>query len=63
MVVYDFSIHLIFLFGKEGFFIKQHLNYWPEWEDKNISKKRYQQFWTAFWGIAVILLLIYIIDK
>ncbi len=58
MIIYDFSIHLIFLFGKEGAFLKRGLNYWPEWKDKSVAKKRYQQFWTVFWGMAALLLLL-----
>ena len=58
-VFYDFSIHLIFLLNKQEFFMKRHLNYWPEWQDKSISKKRYQQFWSTYWAVALVLLLAY----
>lgn len=63
MVLYDFSVHVIFMFHKEDFFLSRHLNYWPEWKDKTVSKVRYQQFWTIYWGVAAILLLIYLINK
>ena len=58
MIAYDFSIHLIYLLGKQDFFLKRNLNYWPE----RISKKRYQQFWTTFWGTAVVLLLAHLVN-
>jgi hypothetical protein len=62
MILYDWSIHLIFLFGKEDIFLDRGLNYWPEWKDKNKSKLRYQQFWSLFWGTALLLLLVYLLN-
>lgn len=55
MIIYDFSIHLIYLLGMEEFFLKRKINYWPEWEGR-----KYQVFWSIFWGIALVLILIYI---
>ena len=62
MILYDWSIHLLFLFGKQDFFLERGINYWPEWKDKSISKKRYQQFWSTFWGIALAFLVIYLLN-
>lgn len=56
MILYDLSIHLIFLFGKQDFWLKRGINYWPEG-----SKRQYQIFWSAFWSIAFLLLLASII--
>lgn len=63
MIVYDLSVHIIFLMNKQDFFLKRGLNYWPEWKDKNKAKVRYQQFWTAFWGMAAVLLLIHLLQS
>lgn len=63
MIIYDWSVHLIFLFGKQKAFMNRKLNYWPEWKDKTKSKLRYQQFWSLFWGIAFVLLLIYLLNS
>lgn len=62
MIIYDFSIHLIFLLGKQDYFLNRKLNYWPEWSGAN-SKLRYQQFWTAYWGFAALLLIAYTFTK
>lgn len=53
MVVYDLSIHLLYLFGLETFFLRRGLNYWPEW-----TGRKYQAFWSCFWGTALIILLL-----
>jgi len=58
MILYDLSIHIIYLLGKEDFFLKRKLNYWPQWHGV-----KYQIFWTIYWGITLILMLIYIILK
>mgnify|MGYP001588650619 CR=1 FL=1 len=58
MIFYDLSIHLIYLLGFEKFFLGRRINYWPEW-----SGRKYQRFWSGFWGLAFILLLIYIVFK
>lgn len=75
MIFWDFSIHVIELFNWTSKFTKSksifsyyypHL-YWiktpngpvvrPNWQ------KLYQKFWTIYWGIAFLLLLIYLIFK
>jgi hypothetical protein len=53
MVAYDLSIHLVYLFKKEQFFLERSINFWPEW-----SGRPYQIFWCLFWGIAFVLLSI-----
>jgi len=58
MIFYDFSIHLIYFFKKEKFFLKRKINYWPEW-----SGRKYQTFWVLFWGSALLLLLTYTLSK
>ncbi len=63
MIAYDFSIHLIFLLKKQHLFLDRGLNYWPEWKDKNISQRRYQQFWSLFWSTAFVLLLVYLLNN
>jgi len=56
MIFYDLSAHFVYLIGVEKFFLKKKLNWWPEWEDK-----KYALFWTIYWGIVFLLLLIYIL--
>ncbi|TSC69463.1 MAG: hypothetical protein G01um101456_144 [Parcubacteria group bacterium Gr01-1014_56] len=56
MIGYDLLIHLIYFFGVEQFFLKRKINFWPEW-----SGLKYQTFWTLFWGIAFLSLLIYML--
>lgn len=58
MILYDLSIHLIYFFKKENFFLKRKINYWPEW-----SGRKYQTFWILFWGTAFMALLVYILIK
>ncbi len=58
MIFYDFSIHLIYFFKKEQFFLKRRMNYWPDW-----TGHKYQVFWALFWGSAFIMLLLYVFLK
>ena len=62
MIVYDFSIHLIFLLKKQDFFLDRGLNYWPEWKDDKNATVYYQRFWTAYWGLAWVLLILYLVS-
>ena len=55
MIFYDLSIHLLYMAGFEQFFLKRKINYWPE-----LHGKKYQVFWAAYWGIAFIIILIYL---
>ena len=52
MIAYDLSIHLIYLFGEENFFLRHNINYWPNW-----TGRQYQIFWSIFWGIALVFLI------
>lgn len=56
MILYDWSIHLVYFFGKENIFLVRKINYWPNW-----SGKKYQTFWTLFWGTAFVLMVIYLL--
>lgn len=56
MIFYDFSVHVIYLLKFEKFFLKRKINYWPEW-----GGKKYQIFWSIYYGIALALLLIYLL--
>lgn len=58
MILYDVSIHFIYLIKKDRFFIDRKINYWLLW-----SGYKYQIFWTIYWGIALILSIIYLITK
>lgn len=61
MILYDLSIHIVYLFGKENFFLERHLHWWPKWDlSQNKGKRQYQIFWTSFWGIAFLLMLTYV---
>ena len=62
MIFYDLSIHLVYLFKKEDFFLKRNLNWWPKW-DRWGKKERdfYQIFWNFYWGTAFLLMIIYFI--
>lgn len=56
MVIYDLSIHVVFLLSIEDFLIKNKINWWPNF--KNLNKKIYQIFWVSYWSIAVVLMII-----
>ena len=58
MIFYDFSLHLIELFfGTEK--ARNLKYYWPAFHNRKI----YTTFWTVYWGIAFILLLIYLLFR
>ncbi|MBN1503058.1 hypothetical protein JW930_05930 [Candidatus Woesearchaeota archaeon] len=59
MLAYDLSIHIIYLFRKEQFFFKRKINYWPDFgQGKNFNRLKYDLFWTVYWGIAFILIIL-----
>lgn len=58
MIFYDLSIHAVYLFGFEKFLLKRKINFWPE-----LNGKKYQIFWTTYWGIAFILAFLYIFTR
>lgn len=75
MIFWDFSIHVIELFGWGRKFVESesmfsyyypHLR-WTKTPDGPRERpnwfKFYSKFWVIFWGLVFILLLIYIIFK
>jgi len=64
MIFYDFSIHLVYLFKKEEFFLKRKLNWWPKWDMWGKKERMfYQIFWNTYWGSAFILMVLYLIFR
>jgi len=75
MIFWDFSLHLIELLGWAEKFIKSKSifsYYYPHFRWKKTSTgpverenwgKLYQRFWVTYWGLAFILLVIYLIFK
>lgn len=65
LILYDLSIHFVYLIHKESFFLKNRLNWWPDWNrwDKKGRRRRYQIFWNTYWAIAFILMAMYLILK
>lgn len=60
MIMYDCSLHAIELFwGKE--FGRKLTWYWPTFKIKGVYNHTfYTVFWTCYWFIAAMLLLIYL---
>ena len=53
MILTDFSLHLVELLG-----IKQyHPLYWLFWSSQMVGTT-YTVFWTAYWGLAFVLILL-----
>lgn len=75
MIFWDLSAHLINLLGLRKKFLesKSILSYYyPHTRYKKTatgpvertnSQKKYDYFWTLYWGIAFVLLLIYILFR
>jgi len=75
MIFWDFSTHVIELFNWDKKFLDSQSifsYYYPHLSWKKTSsgpvlrenrKARYQRFWASFWGLAFILILIYILFK
>jgi hypothetical protein len=75
MVFWDFSCHIIELFGYREKFTKSKSvlsYYYPHFHWKKTPngpverknwRKYYDYFWSLYWGIAFVLLLIYILFK
>ena len=57
MIFYDFSLHLLrLIMGLEK--ARKIKYYWPTFL---IGKtKRYEIFWAVYWGIALVLVIVYI---
>ena len=62
MIFYDLSIHLVYLFKKEEFIFAKKLNWWPDWREGSITKISYQVFWSLYWGLGLILILIFLLQ-
>lgn len=62
MILYDFSLHLLeLIFGLEK--VRKLKPYWPEWIftiKGEFHRRLYAIFWTIYWAIAFILLLMYL---
>jgi len=75
MIFWDFSCHFIQLLGWAPRFTRNKSifsYYYPHfrWKktpngpiEKENWRRLYDRFWTAFWGAAFILLVIYLISK
>lgn len=64
MIIYDLSIHFLYLIKKEKFFLDHKLNWWPNFP--KLEKKYesiYQVFWNVFWAVALLLMVAYLIYK
>jgi hypothetical protein len=61
MIFYDFSLHLIeLLFGRERG--RKLRYYWPRYRVKGeFSRRYYTAFWTLYWGVALSLLVAYLV--
>jgi len=57
MIVYDLSIHLIYLLNANEWIIKRKLNWWLNWWGL-----KYQIFWIIYWLIALMLMIIYVVQ-
>ena len=55
MIIYDLSVHFVYLFNLDEKIIKVKLNWWLNWWGL-----KYQVFWIIYWSIALILMLVYI---
>lgn len=65
MILYDLSIHLAYLFGKDEFLLDRNINWWPTFwtKKKGFNWRAYQRFWGTYWGIAFVLMVIYLIFR
>lgn len=58
VIFYDFSLHLLrLMLGLKR--ARKIRYYWPTFLVEN--KKGYEIFWTIYWGIALVLIVIYFI--
>ena len=55
MILYDLSIHFVYLFNFDKKIIKKNLNWWFNWWGI-----KYQIFWMIYWLIALFLMIIYV---
>jgi len=54
MILNDFSLHLVELLGIEQY----HPFYWWFWSSQMSVRTTYTIFWTAYWGLAFVLILL-----
>ena len=62
MIFYDFSLHLIEVLGWEKFLYPRRnifSYYWPVAS----NRQHYNIGWTVYWGVAFLLMLVYIAIK
>jgi len=61
MILYDLSIHFVYLIKKEKYFLDRNLNWWPNFPKlKEKIDNIYQLFWNIYWGIAFLLMAVYL---
>ena len=64
MILYDLLIHIVWLLKIEDFFLKRKLNFWPNFgKGKKYNRNLYQTFWTIYWGVALLLAVILILNN
>ena len=63
MIFYDFSLHALELFLGRGR-ASQIKYYWPTFETNGqFDRQKYTVFWTAYWGMAFILAIAYLLSR
>ncbi len=63
MIFYDLSIHFVYLLGFEKKIIEKKINWWPNWDRwGKVERKQYQIFWNSFWGTALVLMIIALLN-
>ena len=61
MIFYDFSLHLIeTIYGGKKKALKLNFYWSPSKIFRNNNREFYNYFWTAYWGLVFILIVIYI---
>ncbi len=59
MIFYDFSLHALRLaLGLER--ARKIKCWWPNFLTGKKNRRRYEIFWDVYWGIAFVLIVIYI---
>lgn len=59
MIFYDLSLHLLELLLKKRALKIRY--YWPKFlTNRRFDRRKYTMFWTAYWGLAFVLILLYI---
>jgi hypothetical protein len=64
LILYDLSIHIVYLIKKQEYVFKKNLHWWPKWDSSTEQGKHsYQVFWSTYWGTAFVLMIIYLTFK